>query len=328
MHKKHEKSVCCKRKIIRFGNRRRQCVGCERTWRVWQKKTGRKRKRISIKFVESFFKHEISSMLYLSRKKKVSETFVQNKIAKSRDLFLETTSWPKIPKGDLIIVADAVVEVVEKKWRTVYLILVRGVNESDAFILPPIILDGIETSPGWHQAFIGVDSGILARAKAVVSDGHRGIILEALDRGWIIQRCHFHLLAAIQSRRSRSILTRHKDESLLTFKHVDIVLKCRDMDLVQQSLNILEEISWISTSRVLRKILCGFVTNHKDFRSYIYHPNLNLPVTNNTAESLASIIADLKRRMRGFPTMNSFAKWVTALLKFRQTIKCNKYQPS
>jgi hypothetical protein len=328
MIKKHEKSACCGLKIIKFGNKRKQCTGCKKTWRVWKKKVGRKKKRVSVKLVESFFKHEISSMSFVSRKKNKSESFVQKEMLKSRDLFVEKTSWQKVPDGDLLLIADAVVEMVEDKWRTIYLILARSIKDSQAVILPPLIVSSVENPSGWHQAFESVPPAILECVKAVVCDGHRGILYEAKDRKWIIQRCHFHLIARIQSRRSRYILSRNKEESKKIFSHVGVVLKSTDQKQVQKSLNILEEIGWTSKSKEIGTTLNGFATNYENFRSYIDYPELNLPITSNTAESLASTIADLKRRMRGFPTMNSFEKWIIALLKFRQNIRCNKYQPS
>ena len=328
MKKYQAKSACCGAKVNRFGKRRRQCITCGKTWRIRRKKLGRKPKRISTKLVESFFKHEISSMTYISRKREVSLALVQTMMIKSRDLFTLKTAWPAIPRGKLIIIADAVVEMIEGKWRTIYLTLVRSISGTWAVILPPLILDGGENPDGWHEAFGRIDGAILKRVRAVVCDGHRGILFQAKDRHWVIQRCHFHLLARIQSRRSRFAIARHRDEANTIFHHVDIVLKRGDEKEIQQSLNILEEISWLSKSKEIGNVLKGFTTNYRDFRSYMTYPELNLPATSNTAESLASIIGHLKIKMRGFPTMNSFTKWITALLKFRQRIKCNKYQPS
>lgn len=328
MEKYQAKSPCCRARINHFGSRRRQCIVCKRTWRIRKKKTGRKKKRISTDLVKSFFKHEISSMLFVAKKKGVSKTLIQNRMVRSRDLFIKQTSWPVVPKGDLIVIADAVVEMIEGSWRTIYLILIRKVSGSTAVISPPLIKEGGETPAGWHQAFEKLDQSVLNRIKAVVCDGHRGILYEARDRKWVIQRCHFHLLARIQSRRSRFAIARHREEANKIFHHVNIVLKSRNPKEIQESLTILEEISWLSKSKEIRTVLNGFGNKYEDFRSYISHPELNLPTTSNTAESLASTIGHLKIRMRGFPTINSFVKWIVAFLKFRQSIKCNKYQPS
>lgn len=321
------KSPCCRGKVIHFGSRRRQCGLCKKTWRMRKKKVGRKKARVSRELVESFLRHEIASLAFASKKKRISESLMQRRMKISRDVFIAKTPWPTIPAGPLILIADAIVEKIEGVWVTVYLTLVRSVNHVQAMILPPLILRGPETTQGWHRAFSRIHQTILIRIKAVVCDGHRGILLGARDRAWIVQRCHFHLLARIQGRRSRFATGRNKKEATDIFHHVGVVLKSIDNKQVQKSLNLLEEIGWLSSSKEIRTVLKGFATNYQDFRSYVKYPELNLPTTNNTAESLASVIGHLKIRMRGFPTMNSFVKWIIALLKFRQTIQCNKYQP-
>src|SRR3989344_2520590 len=92
-----------------------------------------------------------------------------------------------------------------------------------------------------------------------------------------------------------------------------------------KSVIALEDTGWQSTSPEIRKVLSGFVSQYLDYRSYLKYPDLHLPTTNNTAESLASMIADLKRRMRGFPTFRSFERWIVALLKYKKTIACNGF---
>ena len=322
MNKKHEKSVCCRARYVRFGVRRRQCVSCKRTWRVWRKKLGRKRKRGATEFVENFLNREIASLSSLARKRGYSESYVQKKLKRSRDSFILKTAWSPMPEGGLIAIADAVVELVEKRWRTVHLILVRQISGDSAVILPPFIRNGTETCDGWRQAFEQAPREVLARIQALVCDGHRGLVNEGHWRKWVMQRCHFHLLARIQSRRSRWQIARHKEEAETIFKNIHLVLENDDKKEIAKALNLLEEIGWLSTSPEIRKVLSGFVNNYVEFRSYLIHPKLNLPTTNNTAESLASSIADLKHRMRGFPTMESFTQWIIALLKFKKTLKC------
>ena len=230
MNKKHEKSACCQAVIIKYGNKRRQCVGCRRTWSVWKKRRGRKKKRIDTNLAQAFLRREIASQIALAKQRRCSEALVQKTLQSSRDVFIRTTAWFAIPAGNLILIADGVVEMVERQWHTIYLVLVRPVSGRDAVILPPLILSGTETASGWQ-----------------------------------------------------------------------------------------------STSPEIRKVLSGFVSQYLDYRSYLKYPDLHLPTTNNTAESLASMIADLKRRMRGFPTFRSFERWIVALLKYKKTIACNGF---
>ncbi len=203
--------------------------------------------------------------------------------------------------------------------------LVRGMNTNEAIILPPFFRCGTETALGWKMAIDTIPKDILMRIRAIVCDGHVGLTTEAKWRAFFLQRCHFHLLARIQSRRSRWRIGRHKREAQLIFKHANIVLKCLDEKMVYDSVCVLDEIGWTSTSPEIRKTLSGFVKNYRDYRTYLKHPELNLPTTNNTAESLAGMIASLKHRLKGFPTLKSFTEWIIALLKFKKKIKCNGF---
>lgn len=321
----HEKSTCCRAKIIKYGRKRRQCVGCQRTWSVWKRRRGRKKKRVDANFVRAFLSREIASLVAVAKHRRCSETHMQDVLRNSRAYFIQHTSWSTIPEGPLIIIADAVVELIEQQWYSIYLLLVRPIVGTEATILPPLIRPGTETVPGWRAAMDTIAPSVRGRIQAIVCDGHRGLVQEGTWRGWVIQRCHFHLLARIQSRRSRFQIARNKDEAEIIFTHVRTVLFSRDDASVQASLGALEEIGWGSSSPEIRTVLSGFVTHYQDYRSYLTHPELHLPTTNNSAESLASMLADLKHRMRGFPTLRSFEQWMTALLKFKQTIVCNEF---
>lgn len=251
---------------------------------------------------------------------------MQSELKKSRNAFNADTHWPAIPDGPLLFIADAVVEQIKGVWCTVYLMLARPVEGNRATILAPSIQPGTETVAGWRRAIDTLPPAAIARIQAVVSDGHNGLVLEGRWRNWVIQRCHFHLIARIQSRRSRFRIARHIEEARNIFRQVYIILQSREEARIHKSLVMLEEIGWTSTSPEIRKTLSGFVRNYQDYRSYLVHPELHLPTTNNSAESLASTIADLKHRMRGFPTFQSFEQWVIALLKFKRTIACNEFR--
>lgn len=250
---------------------------------------------------------------------------MQNILKKSRDMFILVTPWQPVPRGRLIMVADAVIEYIEGHWYAVYLMLVRAVCDTEAIILPPLITRGTETAAGWKAAMDSLPETVRKRVVALVCDGHNGLLTEAKWRAWPLQRCHFHLLSRIQSRRSRWKIARHKVEAEKIFRHAHRVLEHPNECEIQDSLTVLEEIGWTSGSPEIRKVLSGFVRNFRDHRLYLKRPDLHLPTTNNTAESLASSIADLKYRMRGFPTLHSFTHWVIALLKFKKKIACNGF---
>lgn len=299
---------------------------CGRTWSAWRRKRGRKRRRVHTDFIRSFLGRDIASLASVARKRGCSETHVQDVLRASREHFIRHTPWPDIPEGPLILVADAVLELVERRWRTVHLLLVRPVAGVEATILPPHIMCGTETPAGWRAAIATVPESAKTRIRAVVCDGHNGLVLEARAHHWILQRCHFHLIARLQMRLSRRV-PRNRRRAQAIFSNLHTVLESEDSRAVRRSLSALDAWRKDAASNEVRRILAGFLTNHRDYRSYLTYPELRLPTTNNTAESLGSTIADLKQRLRGFPTMRSFEGWITALLRFKRNIACNGFHP-
>lgn len=324
MTKKHAKSPCCDEKIIRFGGKRRQCVRCKKTWRLRPKRRGRK---------AILHKGKIIERLLSSRRSREESGNERAKhlarLRKDRDVFNKKELWILAPKGPLIIIADAIVRYYQGKWHTWYFVLVRAVSGEDAVILPPHHLEGKETPLGWKETMSAISLKTLNRVKALVSDGHLGLMLIAKERGWKISRCHFHLLRAIGARRSKRSMGRHRDEALLLNELAKCVLEEVNKKKVALALTRIKEIAGTTTSKILKKVLMGFLKSAPDYRTYLEHPELKLPTTSNTAESLNALIGDLTFRARGFRSIASLSAWINALCKERKIIKCRgKYQPN
>lgn len=248
-------------------------------------------------------------------------------LRQQRDAFNRATAWASVPSGPLIAIADAIIRRIEGQPHTWFFIFLRSVNGEDAVILPPFHCQGTEVASGWQEAFAAVPEVLLSRIVALVSDGHTGLMSRALWSGWLVQRCHFHLLKALQARRSRWATGRHHAEGIEIHALVKRVLTQETNEELVAVLSRLEEIGWTTSSRVLKKVLLGFVTHAEEYRMYLAHPELNLPTTNNTAESLNALIQSLSARAHGFRTVVSFHAWLIALCKARQTIKCRGARP-
>lgn len=323
MKKKHEKSPCCGEKIRRFGNRRRQCSGCGKTWSVWKRKLGRRRLRISPKLAHSF----VLGQLLPIRSKRSGQPQTRNqksyRLSLSRKKCAKFCSWPIVPSGvSLIMIADALVKYVGKQWHTWYIMLVRPVDEDFAYAIPSYHEKGTETVGGWQRAFESIPSSVANRAKALICDGHRGLIFESRRRRLIMQRCHFHLISRIQSRRSKWKTSRHQTEGQKIYDLARQILTEPDDSVLQPLINDLEEHSWTTRSKDLQKCLSGFVHYHQDFRSYLKYPELKLPTTSNSAEAMIGLIENVCRKARGFTSVKTTNEWIESVLKTRKTIKC------
>ena len=222
MNKKHEKSACCSAVVIRFGERRRQCVKCRKTWSVWKKKRGRKSLRISPELAHRFV---CTRLLPVRSGIKVTRHKKSYRLSKSRSFCAKNCPWPEIPKKEsLIAIGDALVKYMEGSWHTWYFILLRPVESDIALALPWYHRKGTETSTGWKEAFDAVPKELLGRIMALVCDGHTGLVYEAKWRSWLLQRCHFHLIARIQSRRSKWKTSQHYEEGKHLYELVKGVL--------------------------------------------------------------------------------------------------------
>lgn len=327
---KHAKSPCCGVNFIRYGGRRRQCLECKCTWRIRKKKVGRKTSRGDHLLLFRFLRHVIGSSLARADHGHKKARTLQRKLVRSRDLFCRTHSWPELPKQTpLILVADAMIKCINKRWYSVYCMFLRTARGKRAVIAPPVIRPGKESAPEWWIALDTIPKDILLNIKAIVCDGHLGMLTYAKRKHWLIQRCQFHLIASIQGRRSRWGKSRHRKEGDDVYKLVKQVLDA-DVDAdIDSLLTQIDNLALSTTSPELRKVLRGFVNHAEDYRIYHYHPALRLPRTNNTGESFIGCIESLLHRMRGTSTTEAMMKWVEALVKFKKTILCNGFhQPN
>lgn len=326
----HAKSPCCQEKIYHFGNRRRQCSKCKRTWRIRKKRRGRKQKRESKDYVLKYLRRQTLSIYTLARLRNVSEDKLQKRLQKSLNLFLKNQSWPVIPEGKpLIAVADAMVQFINHQIYTCYFILLRKIKDKKAIITPPLIRKGQEVWQGWEEAFKRIPQKIKTNILALVCDGHSGLISQAKRNHWLIQRCHFHLIARLQAYCSKWSFSRHRAMGKRIYQLVANILANPNEKEIFQALSSLKIYFKKSYSRDLKKILRGFIKHYKDYRTYLYYPELCLPKTNNSVESLISAIRSLNYRARGFCTLASFEKWIGAILKDKQQITCNgNFQPN
>lgn len=302
------------------------CVQCKKTWTVRPKRRGRKAKRVTATPIKRYLNHERVPLARERRGATVSASR-SARLRKERDEFNKKQVWHPVPDGPLILIADAIVKYRKGSWHTWFFMFLRAVESEDAIILPPYYAGGREVCSEWCSALETIHPDTLKRVKALVSDGHRGLMSFALWHDWLVQRCHIHLIMAIQARRSRWSMGRKRSEGEEIFMLTNCVLKNPCREEARRALSRIEEIGWTSKSKMLKKVLQGFVTSAEDYRTYLNHPELNLPTTSNTAESLNALVDDFCSRARGFRTVASLNAWIIALCKERGTIKCRGKYP-
>lgn len=324
MKKLHEKSPCCHGRIIKFGKRRRQCVICRKTWRVYRRRRGRKRKRESSGMVLKYLRHEIPSFYALSQCRKISKDIFKRRLKHSQTVFLKKTNWLPLPDSQsLIVIADAMLQTVNHQVYTVYFILVRQPKEQRAIIIEPLIRKGPEVALGWYEVFNKIPINTRSKIKALVCDGHMGLISVAQRHSWLIQRCQFHLIARIQGYCSKFRLSRNRRLGKIIYRLAITILTGHNRNEIITCLAELQRIQYQVKSLSLRKVLSGLIKHYQEYRTYLYYPELYLPRTSNAIESLIGEIRNLFHRARGFRTLSSMTKWIHTLLKNKQKVTCN-----
>lgn len=329
MTRKHEKSTCCQGKIIHFGGRRRQCKLCKKTWRVWQRRRGRKQTRTNRKLLVQYLDGHFVSIRKEAKRRGISESVLRRRLRKSAQRFVDTASWEHIPQNDqYILVADAVVKRINYEWWTIYCMAVRSYKVTQAILLPPVIRVGKEVYQGWHAALGTLSLNMRKNIKILVCDGHRGLIYCLHRNRWRIQRCHAHIIFAISGRRSRSLWSFHREEGEKLYALAKTIITTRNSRKLSQALHDIEIMRQNTSSPILKRVLKGLIRSAGDYRTYLDYPKLNIPTTNNAMESFLSQFQELCHRARGFSSVESLRLWITAFTKYKKHITCNgSHQP-
>lgn len=315
--------------IIRWGGRRRRCRKCGLTKSVWKRRRGRRRKRTARALAQKYVQREIPPLSIAARQRAQSEDKLQRSLKRSVEYFIAHTPWPDIPlTTPLIAVADAVILHVEKRIYTFYLVLLRSVDGNRAIITKPYIQEGKESWLGWQRAFNMLPPEVHRLIVALVCDGHKGLYSVARRNKWKIQLCIFHILAKIQGRRSRWAYSRHREEGTRLYQLLKKALTSISQQNVSDALIELEELRIQTRSPQLKGYLSGFIKRHRLYRTYLIHPELHLPRTSNSTESLIRMIRKLLSRTHGFRTKDSLIHWIEVLLKSKQTMACNGFSPT
>jgi len=333
MNTLHAKSTCGHAAVRRYGARRRQCGNCGSTWRIRGKKRGRKAKRASARLVCAYLAHRAATIRELAKRRKEGKSSSQRALARSLAYFVRTNPEPGrdlIPRrGRLILVADAIWYYVCGKKYTIYVLLLRPRLGSEAVIWRPHLAPGHEDSKGWFAALAALPPGIQRRIGALVCDGGTGITNLAYRRGWLLQRCHFHLLAALQNYLTTGARSRQRPFALEVMRLAQSIINDPHEATARGALQAFNIIYSHTKSRGLRRVIRGLRLHWQEYRTYATHPRWHLPATSNAAESCIQCIRDLLYRCRGFRSLKQLTQWLTAFTIHKKTIRCRgKNQPN
>ena len=321
MNKIHEKkSPCCHAKVHRFGNKRRQCSGCKRTWTVWKKKRGRDPLRPNHKLLHKVVIEKQSLLTPRFNPERLTGAAMSARFRRTMDRFLEKSGSNHLPHGRLILVIDAIWFLFAGKRWTLYLMAARAVDQNKAVVMDPILCPGKENYRDWSETVATIPERVRKRIAAVVCDGFRGTARIARQNGWIIQRCHFHLISQLQVNRGRWKQLPDSPEREAVYQAIRKVLVARSEKLNRCVEELTVLLSKNDCPRRLGMIGREFLRRLDHFRAYMNHPELKLPHTTNAIESFNKII---RARCRQLRTPESLLLRATTVVRMRKTMTCN-----
>ena len=315
----HKKSNCCGAKIIRFGGKRRQCTHCKKTWSVHPAKRGRKPLRKQCHYLKNVFEHGFK-VKQLSVYSDLTVDTLYKRFNKSLEEIAQAERNIEINGSKLILVIDAEWHFFQGQLWTLYFLAIKSTNSTTVTILDPVLKQGRENAQTWNEIFSELPVSIKKRIVVLVSDGIRGIENIAKNRGWIIQRCHFHILSKLQNMRGKRVSTPGgaiREEVYASIKILLSETSPRRINILCRRLEYLTQEK--HCPKRMRMIIRDFLRKMPEFRSYLSYPDLKIPTTVNVMESLNSFV---REKAKTTNTPKSWHKWATACARIKSKFIC------
>jgi len=314
-----EKSPCCRAAIYKFGGKRKQCSLCKKTWTVWPKKRGRNPLRPRHNLLRKVVVEKQSLVEHREHWHHLTLGAWSVRLRSAMKKFLINSSPNTAPTGPLILVIDALWFWFKQKRWTMYLMTVRSIESDRAVILDPVLLFGRENYNDWSAVINGLPESVRNSIKALVCDGFRGTDRIARDNQWIIQRCHFHLLSQMQVNRGKWKQLPDSPQREAVYLSIRETLNTKPENLNHCVKKLTKLLVKNNCPRRLGAIGREFLRHLDQFRAYRTFPELRLPNTTNTVESLSRIIRSHCKHLR---TPESLKLRTKVLIRMRKTIAC------
>jgi hypothetical protein len=325
MNSKHAKSPCCGVRVRRFGPRRRQCVGCKRTWTIRPKKRGRPVHRTPASRLQKVFLRGFTLNQLLSKGRSVGLPAFRYRFRQALKRFVDRPSPQKIPRGPLVLLADGLWFQFQGVPWVLYLTALKPCRGNYAVFLDPMLSPGKEGASRWQKAFAAIPQQAQQRIQAMAVDNLPGMRKLAHQHGWVLQLCHFHLLLKLQvHRRGVRYTLRGGPVREQIYQLIRETLELPEGEHLRRSLERLRRLSvsdcgTVRIQTTVREFLQGF----SFYRSYLKHPELGLPRTTNAIESMGRLLREMLRSSRPGSNPQSLLLWATAFIRMRSKITCN-----
>jgi len=325
MNSKHANSPCCGVRVRRFGPRRRQCTRCHRTWTIRPKKRGRPIHRTSTSVLHRVLVQGFTLRQLWSPGRALGLPAYRYRFRQALRRLVTRPSPQGIPRGPLVLLADGLWFQFEERPWVLYLTALKPCGGNYAVFLDPLLFPGKEGASGWQQAVAAIPPRALPRIQALVADNLPGMRGLAQEHRWVLQLCHFHLLLKLQvRRRGVRYALRGGPVREEIYQRIRAALALPEGPRLQETLQHLRRLSQSDCGTLRIQMTVHECLRHLQFyRSYLAHPELDLPRTTNTVESMGRLLREMFRSSRSGSNPGSVLRWATGLIRMRPRITCN-----
>ncbi len=318
------KSPCCRQPVVRFGQRRRQCIHCKKTWSIRPKKRGRPSKPAPQSTLRDVLLNGYSPRHLALRRPDIKLPAFRKRFRHALRRFTGGPNTTALPEGSLILLMDGVwFRFAGKPW-VLYLIALRSCHAQTAVFLDPVIIEGAEGFHKWEQAVATIPSEARRRILALVVDNLRGMQALARQYAWALQLCQFHLLLKLQVRRSGP--NRALQGGSVRLEIYRLIRKALDSARWPSALRRPHHLRRLERTpcgtKRIRAMVREFLRCIGFYRTCRSKPDLNLPGTTNTVESMGSVVRQMLRNRSG-SSPRSVLLWSKALIRLRPHVTCN-----
>lgn len=322
-------SPCCGAPTAIHGARRRICRRCRTAWTIRPRQRGRKRKRVREKLAVSLLREKPSLRGRAASCNIPRETF-RRRIRASLRVWKKHHPLPDIPDGPLIAVLDALWFRFRKAGvitrYTCYQVLLRPVSAECATLSRLTLLPGKESKVGWQAIIASLPEEAQERIVAVVMDGNSGVMRLAKQRGWRFQWCHAHMKRKVWELRGVRKLPAREIRRQITHL-VYLFLETPSENAAQRYLCELRALfTHPDCPQSFPRRLSGLLKRTNLLRAYRLFPELNLPVTTNSAEQIHSQIRERWSAWRGVRTPQALAYWLDIFQREIRQVACRGFK--
>lgn len=197
-----------------------------------------------------------------------------------------------------------------------YTMAFKPVDAAVAYFADPRLLPGGESSNNWQQIFSRIRPDVRVRVRALVADGLKGMAVVAALNDRVYQQCHFHIRSLLNHWLARPWVN-PADQSIRWA--IDDALLAVDGDranLARAAMSAHVRDHPRALAGVLRRLLREW----NSIRAYIAHPELSIPRTTGTVESMHG---SLREVVSGLSTVDAILRRMTAYIRLHDPFTCN-----